>query len=104
LVELLKVELISNSTQRREPFLPVWRAYRQMKARILIGVLILAVVFLIYQVYHFVEVAQQASAPPVPGSRFAVSPYAPTPEEVEREEKRLEQLNNEARAKATKAR
>lgn len=73
-----------------------------MKARVLIGVLVVALVFLIYQVFHFVEVAQQAAVPPTPGSRFAVSPNAPTPEEIEREERRLEQLNNEARAKAGK--
>jgi len=73
-----------------------------MKTRVLIGVLVFALLFLAYQVYHFNEVSQQAQTPIIPGKRFAVSPAAPTAEEIEREEKRLEELNNEALSKAAK--
>lgn len=73
-----------------------------MKTRVLIGVLVVALAFLAYQVFNFMDLAQKAQSPIEPGKRFAVPPNAPTQEEIDREERRLEQLNAEARAKATK--
>jgi len=74
-----------------------------MKTRILIGFLVLAVAALGYQVFQFSQIAQQAQNPLGPAQRFASHPGAPTPEEIEREEKRLEQKFQQDRAAAAAA-
>jgi hypothetical protein len=52
---------------------------------------------------NITQVAQQAQNPPGPGQRFATHPGAPTEEEIEREEKRLEQKVQQDRAAAAAA-
>ena len=74
-----------------------------MKTRILIVCLVLAAIALGYQVFQYSQIAQQAQNPLGPGQRFATHPGAPTPEEVEREEKRLEQKVQQERAAAASA-
>ncbi len=74
-----------------------------MKTRILIGFLVLAIAALGYQVFQYSQIAQQAQNPLGPAQRFASHPGAPTPEEIEREEKRLEQKVQQDRAAAAAA-
>ena len=71
-----------------------------MKTRILILCLVLAVVALGYQVLQFTQIAQQAQNPPGPEQRFSPHPGAHTDEEIEREDKRLEQKVQQDRAAA----
>jgi cytochrome c-type biogenesis protein CcmH/NrfG len=74
-----------------------------MKTRILVACLVLAIVALGYQVFQYTQIAQQAQNPLGPGQRFATHPGAPTEEEIEREEKRLEQKVQQDRAAAAAA-
>ena len=74
-----------------------------MKTRILVVCLVLAVVALGYQVFQYTQIAHQAQNPARPGQRFATHPGAPTEEEIEREEKRLEQKVQQDRAAAAAA-
>jgi hypothetical protein len=70
--------------------------------RILIGAVVLAGLGLIFQMSKFFMVVSQAQHPLGPDQRFAVSPAAPTKEEMLRAEKELVKKSVLAKQKQSK--